>query len=249
LERGSKRLLVALPIRVTWWDSEDKANVEMACTYDISRSGARISSPRNADLAGKVISIERGRSRACYRVVWVGEENSRLQGQIGIQAVKNGRVSWDAELRELDAVYEPLRRKVAAVPPQWGTSQENRDRRLSSRISIEGSVELESLRRRCAPMQAALKDLSELGCRIHGERNLSAGIELKVVLNVGSYDLAMKGRVRHMDRDLGTGIEFREVRKGDQQRLQYLLNKLAEQDLEESFQVEAPIDVLTAGAI
>jgi hypothetical protein len=59
-----------------------------------------------------------------------------------------------------------------------------------------------------------------------------------VVLNVGKYDFTLKGQVRHIVQGMGTGIEFREIRKGDRQMLQFLLRKLEEEKLEESFKLE-----------
>ncbi len=52
------------------------------------------------------------------------------------------------------------------------------------------------------------------------------GVELKLLLNIGSYDLSLKGQVRHVDPLAGMGIEFYEIRKGDRQILQFLLRKL-----------------------
>ena len=52
------------------------------------------------------------------------------------------------------------------------------------------------------------------------------GVELKLLLNIGSYDLSLKGQVRHVDLPAGMGIEFYEIRKGDRQILQFLLRKL-----------------------
>ena len=52
------------------------------------------------------------------------------------------------------------------------------------------------------------------------------GVELKLLLNIGSYDLSLKGQVRYVDPPAGMGIEFYEIRKGDRQILQFLLRKL-----------------------
>ncbi len=239
-ERHNKRIHVALPLRVIWWDSEDRPNLEVACTYDISGSGARITGLRNVNRIGEIVSVERGRNKAFCRVVWVGEEDSPLRRQVGIQAVENGRVCWESEIRDLEGVYEPLQRKEPLLPLGWRTPQADRNRRLYSRFSIEGSAELVNLGVEWTYAQASLRDLSELGCRVESKRNLDAGTELKLTLSVDRYDLGLKGRVRHVDRDLGAGIEFREVRKGDRQMLQHLLRKLAEKDLEDSFQLDVP---------
>jgi hypothetical protein len=47
------------------------------------------------------------------------------------------------------------------------------------------------------------------------------------VVKVGNYDLSFKGQVKHAALDVGLGIEFREIRKGDRAVLQYLVRKLA----------------------
>jgi len=70
-ERSSKRIHVALPIRVTYWDSEKKPCLEMSCTYDISERGARIGGVRSLKEAGEIIAVERGRGKAFCRVVWI----------------------------------------------------------------------------------------------------------------------------------------------------------------------------------
>ena len=77
-----------------------------------------------------------------------------------------------------------------------------------------------------------------MGCLISSEDPLEPGTDLKLVLNVANYDLSVKGQVRHIVEGGGMGIEFREIRKGDRQMLQFLLRKLEEQKLEESFDLE-----------
>src|SRR5271170_4873790 len=93
-ERSDKRIQVALPLRITCWDGDIKPSLDMACTYDISVRGARITGLRSVKEPGEIIAVERGRNRAYYRVVWVGRENSELRGQIGIQCVETERLMW-----------------------------------------------------------------------------------------------------------------------------------------------------------
>ena len=58
-ERLARRIHVALPVRVTYWDSAIKPCLEMACTYDISEKGARVTGLRNVKTAGEIIAVER----------------------------------------------------------------------------------------------------------------------------------------------------------------------------------------------
>ena len=68
---------------------------------------------------------------------------------------------------------------------------------------------------------------------------MPAGTELKVTLHVDDHNLTLKGHVKHAEPQVGLGIEFREIRKGDRQILQFLIRKLAEkQDLEDTLQFE-----------
>ena len=107
-ERQTKRIHVAFPIRVTYWDSENKPGLEMACTYDISEHGARVTGLRCVKGVGEIVAVERGRNKAFCRVVWVGEPNSELQGQVGIQSVESDRTMWEAELRDMEEAYDPI---------------------------------------------------------------------------------------------------------------------------------------------
>ena len=235
-ERLAKRIHVALPIRVTYWDSANKPCLEMACTYDISERGARVSVLRCVKAAGEIIAVERGRSRAFCRVVWIGEANSELRGQIGIQCVESDRVMWEAELRNMEEVYDPILQDASF---QRSHPAEGKDRRRRhERFDVEGLAELLKQDHSGAYSEAALKNLSELGCLITTNQMLNPGADLKLGLNVSNYDLSVKGQVRHADRHAGLGIEFSQIRKGDRQILQFLLRKLAEKQLEDVFHLE-----------
>jgi hypothetical protein len=237
-ERVTRRIHVALPIRVTYWDSASKPFLEMACTYDISESGARVTGLRNVKAAGEIIAIERGRNKAFCRVVWIGEPNSELDGQIGIQCVESDRTMWEAELREMQEIYDPIVRESSLRRPHLSVSSANQNRRRHERFDIEGLAELLRYGPDSSRGEAVLRNLSELGCLISTQQALPLGTEVKLVLNVDSYDLSVKGQIRHVDPQLGLGVEFQEIRKGDRQILRFLLRKLAEQQLEEGFDLE-----------
>lgn len=228
IDRINKRIHVALPIRVTYWDNENKPCLDMACTYDISAHGARVTGLRCVKEAGEIIAVERGRNKAFCRVVWVGEANSELHGQVGIQCVESERMMWETELRDMEEVYEAVQRDGGLHRLNSAGGSHNGNRRRHPRFYIQGIAELPKLNV-IAQTEASLKNLSELGCLLETSYALHPGTDLKLVLNVSNYDLSVKGRVRHSALELGVGIEFREIRKGDRQVLQYLLRKLEEQ--------------------
>jgi hypothetical protein len=230
LPRNEKRIHVALPIRVTYWDGNNQPCLDMACTYDISAHGARVTGLRFVKEAGEIIAIERGRNKSFCRVVWVGEPNSELRGQVGIQCVESERAIFEHELREIGEIYEPILRDGSVQRPNSGGSFHNGNRRRHQRFNAEGMAELLKHEVDSSRVDAVLKDLSEVGCQVISRHKVVPGTELKMLLNVSNCDLAVKGRVRHADLNFGLGIEFREIRKGDRQILQFLLRRLAEED-------------------
>jgi hypothetical protein len=235
VERNDRRIHVALPVRVTYWDRDKKPGLEMACTYDISPHGARITSLRCVKETGEIIAIERGRNKSFCRVVWIGEPNGELRGQIGLQCVESERAMFEGELREMDDVYDPILRDN--TPRRAGAVGDKGNRRILDRFQINGVAELLQSGRK-GNQKASIKDLSEMGCLVTTKQVLLPGTDLKLVLNVANYALSLKGQVKHSALDLGIGIEFNEIRKGDRETLKHLLRKLEEQRLEEVFQLE-----------
>ncbi len=233
-ERADRRIHVALPLRVTYWDQEKKPGLEMACTYDISPHGARISSLRCVKETGEIVAIERGRNKSFCRVVWIGEPNSQLRGQIGLQCVESERAMFESEMREMDDLYEVIAHESG---PRRRSAVGDRNRRHADRYEVNGVADLLAEGRE-GGQKAAIKDLSEMGCLVTTKQVLLPGTDLKIVLNVANYALTVRGQVRHSALDLGIGIEFNEIRKGDRETLKHLLRKLEERRLEEVFELE-----------
>jgi PilZ domain len=235
-ERQNKRIHVALPIRVTYWDDEQKPCLEIACTYDISEHGARVTGLRCVKEAGEVIAIERGKSKAFCRVVWVGEPDSELKGQIGLQCVESDRILWEAELRDMVEAYESILLDGDSKKPRTFASHERRRRR--ERFSLEGTAELVEQGAQSFKGSVVLKNMSEIGCLVLTKQLVPAGTELKVTLHVDDQTLTLKGQVKHAEPHVGLGIEFREIRKGERQILQFLIRKLSEKHFEDTLQFE-----------
>jgi len=112
---------------------------------------------------------------------------------------------------------------------KWAGSLD-RDRRRHQRFEVQGLMELLRHGADTGSVQAELKDLSSSGCLVKSNEPMVPGTDLKLSLSVDNYDLRLKGRVLHASTNLALGIEFREIRKGDRQLLEYLLQKLDRQD-------------------
>jgi hypothetical protein len=235
-ERSGRRVQVVLPLKVTFWDGDNKPCLDMACTYDISPRGARITGFRGVKGVGDIIAIERGRNKSFCRVVWVGKPDSEFRGQVGIQNVETERPMWEAELRDLQEIYDPMIRDNSSRNPALAAGEHNR--RRYPRYAIEGVAELRNPSMQGRTAAGIVRDLSEVGCLLTAPHSFEPGTELNLILSIADHSLGLKAQVRHADPIKGMGVEFREIRKGDRQNLRFLLRKLAEQELEQSFELE-----------
>ena len=249
-DRTDKRIHVALPVRVTYFDNDSKPRLEMACTYDISAHGARVTGLRCVKEAGEIVVVERGRSKAYCRVVWIGQANSHLQGQVGIQCVEAQKALWTAELRDMEEMYDPMTRDSGIFRLDSTASAKKGNRRRYRRFATEGAANVLQKGSTAGHLECGLKDVSEVGCLIAIKSLILPGTDLKLVLTVSNYDLSFKGQARHAALDVGLGIEFREIRKGDRAVLQHLLRKLAEKENETWGEVEVEKQsAISAGAL
>ena len=105
-------------------------------------------------------------------------------------------------------------------------------------LALEGTAELVEQGAHTFKADVVLKNMSEIGCLVLTKQMVPAGTELKVTLHVDDHNLTLKGQVKHAEPQVGLGIEFREIRKGERQMLQFLIRKLAEKHLEDTLQFE-----------
>ena len=237
-ERSEKRITAAVPIRVTYWDQEEKSRLAMACTYDISPRGARMTMLPGIKGVGEIISVEQGRTKALCRVVWIICDHSQRHCHMGIQCIEPETTLWDAELRQMEELYDRMVPEGLLGRMRRAGSLE-RDRRRYRRFQVEGSADLLRYGVDNSAVQTELRDLSSFGCRVASACPMVAGTDLKLALHLDHYELKMKARVLRVNIQLGLGIEFREIRKGDRQFLDFLMQKLDEEDLAENPRVEA----------
>ena len=235
--RTSTRIRLALPVRVKYLDRETSHRMEMACTYDISDSGARIVRLVGAKTTGEIVAVERGRSRALCRVVWIGGSDSDLRGQVGLECVENDCIPWERELREMEEVYDPilLEIKPLRVGFSFGKCPENR--RRYERFNVVGAVQIMSGSSPEVHPNAILKNISEVGCLLTTSGVLPED-ELKLGLRVESCEVFVRGQIRHAHPQDGIGIQFMAIRRGDRERLKFLLTQLVEREFEKTFEIE-----------
>src|SRR5438105_3674975 len=83
-KRKEKRSKLAVPIRIKKL-AEAKALPASGCTLDVAPHGARVQSTTQFQVGDEIV-VERGLSKARFRVMWVGGKGTGRQGQIGIES-------------------------------------------------------------------------------------------------------------------------------------------------------------------
>jgi len=96
-KRREKRLHLAVPVKIF----PDIASLETqaCCTYEISTTGARLVAPPGITRVGQVIWMQRQNRRAKYKVIWIGEPDSSLAGQVGVETLEPANVIWENEIK------------------------------------------------------------------------------------------------------------------------------------------------------
>jgi hypothetical protein len=231
---SGKLVHLALPVR---WSlvGGARGSMETACTYDIHPRGARLLSGRDLNI-GDLVMIERGRSKALCQVVWSADPASPLRGQFTVRCVDSVKSPWDDELRQIEEQYQP----VVLDEPQGrrGFSRPDANRRRRPRFHVEGQAEVIGGTQR---VEGEVQQISEYGARIASNEVLRPGTDFRLMLNVFDVSVAVKAQVKYLVDNLGMGVEFHEIRRGDRPLLSYVLSKLRSRRVEEF----APVDVVT----
>ena len=216
---------MALPIRVTYWCEGVRRGVHSACTYDIGAHSARVIGLRDGCRVGDLLSVERGRNKALFRVGWVGE--AELRGQFRIDCVEESKVPWALELEESEEKYEAISRPCPSRDRPHADK-----RRRTPRFVIEDAAGILSPSRGTA-LEAQVQNLSECGCQVAIPVLVTPGSEVEILL-VSNLPITLRGKIRHAARNLVSGIEFECIRRGDRPLLRTLLRKLQQQSREDS---------------
>ena len=229
-----KLVHLALPVRWSLIGQDGRGPAEMACTYDIHPHGARLLSSREVNI-GDLVMVERGRNKAICQVVWAGEAASALRGQFTVQCVE-GKTPWDEELRQMEEQYQPIDPDSVGrgkLPRGFSRPQTNRRRRPRFRVEGQAQV-IDGVQR----VEGEVQQISEFGARIAATEILRPGTDFRLMLNMFDVSVAVKAQVKYLVNNLGMGVEFQEIRRGDRPLLSYVLSRLRTRRVEEFVEVE-----------
>ena len=229
---AGKLVHLALPVRWSLVGQEGRGPAEMACTYDIHPRGARLLGGRDVSV-GDMVLVERGRSKAVCQVVWAADPVSALRGQFTVRCVEEGRTPWEEELRQMEEQYQPV--VLDGQRGGRGFSRPDANRRRRPRFYVEGQAEVIGSGQR---VEGEVQQISEYGARIAGTDLMRPGTDFRLMLNVFDVSVALKAQVKYLVDNLGMGVEFQEIRRGDRPLLSYVLSKLRTKRVEEFARVE-----------
>jgi hypothetical protein len=221
-KRREQRTRIALPVKVYTRDDQGRTIIEIACTMDITPKGARLTGVRCITHAGEVLQVERGKSKAFYRVMWVGDRMTNSEGQVGLQCIEPDAAIWGMDLLPgEDERYESM--KAA------GGSEE---RRRKKRHACEGIATIFINGDTSNALYGQLSDISSLGCYIRMGAPPPSQSRLRVNLKLVSHkvELNIRGTVGMSDKALGMFVNFTEIAQSDAVVLEKLLGKLEAQN-------------------
>ena len=227
-----KLVHLALPVRWSLIGQKGRGATEMACTYDIHPRGARLLSSRPANI-GDLVMVERGRNKAVCQVVWAADASSALRGQFAVQCVE-GRTPWDEELRLMEEQYEPIDPEGAKGAGR-GFSRPEANRRRRPRFYVAGQANvLDGVQQ----VEGEVQQISEFGARIASTEILPPGSDFRLLLNMFDVHVSVKAQVKYLVDNLGMGVEFQEIRRGDRPLLGYVLSRLRQEKVPDFVEVE-----------
>ena len=194
----------------------------LACTYDIGPTFARVTGLRENCRVGDLITVERGRNKAPFRIAWVGV--AELRGQFGIECVDGAKAPWDVDLQEAEETYDTVVGPSGLPLDRF----DRHNRRRAPRFMIDHATGLLNPVRG-TPLLAEVQDISELGCQVAIPGFVLPGSEVELSLQLSEVPVTLHGKIRHATEDLVSGIEFQSIRRGDRPLLQWLLRKLKQE--------------------
>lgn len=102
------------PLRLTAlvWGSDGNGHMfmEQVQTLDISPMGARLKGLSHPVKMGSVLGIQNGDSQGRFEVIWVGQDGTEREGQIGVRCIQIGKQSKKSLLYVDDQDFELERR-------------------------------------------------------------------------------------------------------------------------------------------
>jgi PilZ domain-containing protein len=223
--RHERRIPLAVPVRIRHVDAKGNHAVHAACTLNVSRYGVRLDGAKFLRMAKTVTLLFRN-SRAEYRVVWVGDEDSPLRGQVGLRALDHSKnYMWEIPIPSQEHDSYEAAPPSSSRPSAEGGGTKDYDRRRAPRFDCDRGVQAWR-EGNTVPVWGSLRDLSFTGCKVNTTTPLPVGTRVRVLMNLFGTRVRASGDVCAADKNT-FGIQFTRMSLPEEAKLQAVLSRLA----------------------
>jgi hypothetical protein len=207
-KRREPRKEITVAVRIFGTDRGGQTFSEKVSTVDVSRQGVRLSGVEARPQIDEIVGVTYGKSKAHFRVKWVGEAGTPRAGQMGLSNVAPEKVFWDFDLPS------------ATVDSDGGSVKE---RRKSARLKCASSAEVYPAGV-VAPIRTRTSDLSIGGCFLEMSTPIPKKTLVRIALWVKDAKLWANGEVITSTPGFGIGVKFTEIAPDDRRQLQEFLD-------------------------
>src|SRR5215472_6694382 len=104
--RGKLRRKMVFPVTIVRSSGER----QLAHTLDVTEISARLAGLSILLQPGEIVEIQRGGRKARFRVYWMGEPGTKLEGQAGVRGLEPAKSIWSIHLPadEVDMAADTL---------------------------------------------------------------------------------------------------------------------------------------------
>jgi hypothetical protein len=96
--RRNRRVAAFLTVRIWGVDAKSLPFTQHAQVRNISDRGAVLQGMIRPVKAGEILHLQHDEYQAQFRVVWVGKQGTRRQGEIGVESMSAEPFIWDVNL-------------------------------------------------------------------------------------------------------------------------------------------------------
>lgn len=207
--RREPRKNVALAVRIFGTDATGRVFSESVSTVNVSFEGAMVTGFKRPLKPGEIIGLTYGKNKARFRVQWVGQLGTPLEGRIGLLNVLPSNCIWDVPL-----------------PPR-GAEEKTRtfaNSRRFPRVPCSASVELRPSGQ--PPTWTKAGEMSQGGCFAEMMIPLPQGTRLKISVWLKDDKVVAEGVVANSRPGFGVGIKFTEMSSEDTSKLKDFLRSM-----------------------
>jgi methyl-accepting chemotaxis protein len=109
IERRDSRMSVVLPVQLTATDASGQSFNQEATTVNISHQGCLLKGIHRRIERGTTVTLTRANKQEEFMVVWLGEENTPMAGQMGISTIDPRSRFWnDVLVQQTDSEQQSI---------------------------------------------------------------------------------------------------------------------------------------------